>query len=331
MPSVLEKFQQDRTQAMLWLLDNMIWPILLLALVVFALLLPEVFSTQENLTFLLYTSAAAGSLALAESLCLLSGNFDLSVGSIAGFSAMFTALFMTEWFPATPGVVGIAIILAVGGLIGLVNGFSIAYLGVNPFLQTLAFLIIFRGGVKLLSTLSISGLPDSYTVVGGGNVGPVPIAVVLILALFAVSWFVLNYTRFGLAIYAVGGDEDASAESGINTKHIVLAVFTISGVLSGLAGLLFTGFLGVATPTLAENAVFPAFAASVIGGISLFGGRGNIIGAYGGVLLLTSLEVALVQLQVDPNAIQTVNGVVLLAAILLYTFEARARKRILSA
>lgn len=327
----IAKFQENRTQAILWLLDNMIWPILAITFVVFGLLLPQVFATRENLLFLLYTSAAAGALALAESLCLLSGNFDLSVGSIAGFSAMFTGLFLTKWFPGLPGVVGILVILGVGGFIGMLNGISIAYLDVNPFLQTLAFFIIFRGGVKILSTLSVASLPESYTYVGGGYLGPVPFAVVLILALFALVCFVLKYTRFGLAIYAVGGDEDAAAEAGINTKHILLAVFTLSGIFSGLAGLLFTGYLGVATPTLAENAVFPAFAASVIGGISLFGGRGNMIGAFGGVLLLTSLEVALVQLQVDPNAIQTFNGIVLLAAILLYTFESKIRTQVLSA
>lgn len=224
----LESFRQNSIQTMLWLLDNMIWPILLLVLIVFALLLPPFFTTIGNAKFILYSSAAAGALALAESLCLLSGNFDLSVGSIAGFSAMFSALFLTQWFPSMPGVVGIFIILAVGGFIGLMNGFSIAYLGVNPFLQTLAFFIVFRGGVRILSTLSISGLPDTYIYIGGGSLGGfIQFAVPLILGLFAVAWFTLKYTRFGAAIYATGGDEDAAAEAASTRRRSSSRVYCL--------------------------------------------------------------------------------------------------------
>jgi ribose/xylose/arabinose/galactoside ABC-type transport system permease subunit len=323
--------EERRTRIALWLLDNMIWPILLVALVLFSLLLPRIFSTVTNVKFLFYSSAALGVLALAESLCLLSGNFDLSIGSIAGFSAMFTALFVTQWFPGVPAPVGIVLILVVGATIGALNGFSVAYLGVNPFLQTLAFFIIFRGSVTVMSTLAIGDLPPIYTYAGGGLLGPVRFAVPLVLSLYLVAWFVLRYTPFGLAIYATGGDEDSAAEAGIDTRRVVFLMFTLSGLLSGLAGLLLTGFVGAATPGLGDGSVFSAFAAAVIGGVSLFGGRGNVLGAFGGVLLLSALEIGLVQLQVDPEAIRAINGGVLLFAVLLYTFENRLRRRVLAA
>lgn len=308
-------------------LDNLVWPILLVTFIAFGFLLPESFFSTNNIRFLLLSSAAIGMLALGESICLLSGHFDLSVGSIAGFSAMIAGLFMSQWFPGAPGIVGIAVILLIGGVIGLMNGISVAYFGVNPFLQTLAFFIIFRGATIAASTYPITDLPESYLFVGGGDiVSGVPFAVLVLFVAFALVGFLLKYQPFGLAVYAVGGNEQASREAGINTEQIVLAVYVLSGLFSALSGLLFTGFLGAATPSLGENQMFPAFAAAIIGGISIFGGRGNIVGTLGGVLLLGTIEAGLVMLQVQPTLIRMTNGIILLIAILLYTGIEKYRK-----
>lgn len=323
--------QYDKEAFIVRFLDNLVWPLLVVVFGAFAFLLPDSFLTVRNIQFLLYTSAALGMIALAESICLISGNFDLSVGSIAGFSAMFTATLLAQWFPSTPGIVGIAIILAVGGFIGLMNGFSISYLGVNPFLQTLAFLIIFQGGILIISNTAQSALPDLYTYVGGGTIlGNIPFAIFLMIAVFAFFGLMLKYSRFGTKVYAVGGNPGAAESAGINTKRVILFVYVISGILSALGGLLYTGFLGAATPTLGENSLFPAFAAAVIGGISLFGGRGKITGALGGVILLGTVEAGLVQMRVDPNVIRTTTGLVLLGAILLYTYIESYRKHLLA-
>jgi ribose/xylose/arabinose/galactoside ABC-type transport system permease subunit len=330
---------------LLWGLDNMIWPIVAVTFIVFAILMPEVFTSFSNIQFILFSSAGLGALVLAESLCLLSGNFDLSIGSIAGFSAMVTALFLNTWFPSTPGVLGVVLILAIGGAIGLINGISIGYYGINPFLQTLALFIILRGAVFLLSTITIAPLPEAYLFIGGGLLGDlpviggqvslglleeVPVAVPLIILIYAGAWFVMNHRRMGQAIMAVGGDESAADAAGISTKRVILIVFTASGVLSGLAGLLITGFLSAATPGLAEGDLFPAFAGAVIGGIALDGGRGDIENAFGGMLLLTMIQVGLVQVGVGGNAIQFINGLVLLVAIYLYTTQGKIRRRLLS-
>jgi len=323
--------QYDEEGLIVLFLDNLIWPLLVVVFALFVFLLPGTFLTVENIQFLLYTSAALGMIALAESICLISGNFDLSVGSIAGFSSMFTAMFLSQWFPSMPGIVGIVIILAVGGFIGMMNGFSISYLGVNPFLQTLSFLIIFEGGILVISSTSRTALPNLYTYVGGGTiVGSIPFAFALMTIVFAFFGVALKYSRFGTKLYAVGGNPNAAESAGINTKRVVLFVYITSGMLSALGGLLYTGFLGAATPTLGQNALFPAFAAAVIGGISLFGGRGRITGALGGVILLGTVEAGLVQLRVDPNVIRTTTGLVLLGAILLYTFIETYRSRLLA-
>lgn len=321
----------DEAHWVLLLLENLIWPLLLVVFVIFSLLLPEFFFSTSNIRFLLFSSAAIGALALAEGLCLLSGHFDLSVGAIAGFAAMFTAMWLAEWFPETPGIVGVVIILVLGGLIGLGNGISVGILGVNPFLQTLGFMIIFSSGTQILSHVAVTDLPESYYFVGGGTlVAGIPFAIPLILSIYVITWLLLRYTSFGLAIYAVGGDEQSALQAGIDTTRIIILVYVISGVLSGLAGLLYTGYIGTVTPRLTEGTLFVAFAAAVIGGISLFGGRGNIIGALGGVLLLAIIQAGLVMMQIPAEMVQTINGIVLLVTILIYTGEERLRSVILS-
>lgn len=309
------------------ILDNLVWPLLIFTFLAFSLFLPESFLTVSNIRFLLLSSAALGMLALAESICLISGNFDLSIGSVASFSAMATAALMGNVFPSTPGILGIVLILCIGGFIGSLNGFSVAYLGVNPFLQTLAFLIIFRGATLAVSTSPVTNLPDSYLYVGGGDLLPsVPVAIAIMFAVFAIAGLLFKYHPIGLSIYAVGSDRKSAAESGIQTKQVILLVYIISGVLCGLSGLLFTGFLSAATPSLGEGQLFPAFAAAVIGGISIFGGRGNVSGALGGVLLLATIQAGLVMLQIQPTQIRMTNGIILLIAILLYTGVEKYRR-----
>lgn len=328
--SVANDSQIGFERGVLLLLENLIWPILVIAFVLFSLLIPQIFSSLQNIQFILYSSAAMGMLVLAESICLLSGNFDLSVSAIAGFSAMFTGLILTKWLPGLPPEVGIVLIVLVGGTIGLMNGISVAVIGINPFLQTLAFFIIFSELMPVLSNFSVTGLSSSYLYPGGGTIGPVPVAIFILLGLYLLTWLWLRYTSFGLSIFAVGGNETSAAEAGINTTRVVITVFVISGMLSGLSGLLFTGYVGVVTTSLASGQLFPAFAAAVIGGISLYGGRGSIFGALGGVLLLSTIQTGLVMVQVDSKVVKVINGVLLLAAVLIYTLESRLRGRLLS-
>jgi ribose/xylose/arabinose/galactoside ABC-type transport system permease subunit len=330
--NVTGRFGDDRTEVFVTLLENMVWPILILTFLAFGLFIPmELFYSVDNVQFIIYSSAGLGILVLAEALCLLSGNFDLSVGAVAGFTAMFSGLFINQWFPGMPGIVGILIALGLGAAIGLLNGLSIGVLGVNPFLQTLTFFIIFGEGTVILSQLSISGLPESYLYLGRGTLLGFEVGVLLLLALFALAGFVLKYRPIGLAIYSVGGDEQAAKEAGYDTTRIVVLVYVVSGILSAVAGLVYAGYIGTVTPTLANGQMFPAFAAAVVGGISLFGGRGQILGALAGVLLLSTIQSGLVLMNVPASYVATINGVILLAAVLLYTAEARLRQRLLSA
>ncbi|WP_049983419.1 ABC transporter permease [Halorubrum sp. BV1] len=318
----------DRDDALLTLLDNMIWPILGIVLIGVLAFVPQTFRSAQ---LILWGAVPIGLLVLAESLCLLSGHFDLSIGSIAGFSAMFTGMILGTcpscWALTTSPWIGFAIILLVGSLIGLVNGVMIAKVGLNPFLQTLAFLIIFEGAKTAMQTQPVTGLPSLYT-----QVGSTPwFAIGVMLVAFLIAGLVLRYTSFGQAVYALGSSEHSAREVGIDTERLIIIIYTISGILSALAGLMLTGFVGVVPPLIGEGLVFQAFAGAVIGGISLFGGRGKITGALGGVILIQVIQSALNNSPViGATQIQMINGIVLLTAILLYSTQSKLRARILA-
>ena len=318
----------DRDDVVLTLLDNMIWPILAVVLLGVLVLVPQTFRSVE---LIFWGAVPIGLLVLAESLCLLSGHFDLSVGSIAGFSAMFTGMILGTcpscWSLTTNPWLGFAIILLVGSLIGLTNGVMIAKVGLNPFLQTLAFLIIFEGAKTAMQTQPVTGLPGLYTQVGGTP----RLAIGVMLAAFAIAGVVLQYTSIGQGIYALGSSESSAREVGINTEQLIIVVYTVSGMLSAIAGLMLTGFTGVVPPLIGEGLVFQAFAGAVIGGISLFGGRGKITGALGGVILIQVVQSALNNSgAIGATQIQAINGLVLLLAIVLYSTQTKLRARILA-
>jgi ribose/xylose/arabinose/galactoside ABC-type transport system permease subunit len=322
----------DRSdEIVLTLLDNMIWPILGLVIVGILIAVPQTIRSFQSIQLILWAAVPIGLLVLAESICLLSGHFDLSIGAIAGFSAMLTGMLLGDcpscWGTVESPLIGFLVLFSIGGLIGIVNGVMISKVGLNPFLQTLAFLIIFGGAKTALQTQPVTGLPDLYTDPGGNP----NFAIAVMVASFAVFGVLMRYTSFGQSVYALGSDETAAREVGINTDRIIIAVYFISGLLSALAGLMITGFVGIVPPLIGEGLVFQAFAGAVIGGISLFGGRGRITGALGGVVLIQLVQSALDNSPaIGATQIQMINGIVLLVAILLYSTQESIRARILA-
>jgi len=315
-------------EVLLPVIDRMIWPLLAVVSLGVYVFVPQTFSNVRSVELILHGSVGLGFLVLAESICLISGHFDLSVGSIAGLSAMVAGLALSpqKWGLIGDPILGVVLILAVGTAAGAFNGVMVGRFGINPFLQTLATLIIFEGAKLTLSTVTVATLPDAYVFPGNDSVT----AIALMLAAFLLVGFLMRYTGVGQAIYALGSDDEAARAVGIETARLTVAVYAISGFLAGFGGLMLTGYSSVVPPDIGSGLVFQAFAASVIGGISLFGGRGKITGALGGVALLGLIQAALVISGTPPEQIQLLNGLVLFVAILLYNTQTRLRSRILS-
>lgn len=306
------------------LLDNLIW-ILLLGVIVLFSLLTDRFLTTTNIFNILVHGAVLGIAVIGLSFTLLTGNFDLSIESTIGFTALLGA-----WLVAPAG--GIAhgsglnvnpfiaalLMLLVGLGIGWTNGTLITRAKMNNFIVTLAMLIVLRGiMLGFMQGETIAKLPAAFKVLGHDSVGPVPVSVIALVVAFAIAHIVTRYRPFGRDLYAVGGNPDAAVAAGIDPDRRVRHVYLISGALAAFAGWMLAGRLGVVVAGLGEGMIFEVFAAAVIGGISLQGGRGTIIGAFGGVVLLSAIDSGLNLMRVSSFWIQTVRGLVILAAMLI--------------
>ena len=312
------------------LLDNLIWILLLVAVITFSLLTDR-FLTKSNITNILVHSAVLGIMVIGQSFTLITGNFDLSAESSLGLIAVVGAFLLAPAGEPSNGsglelnlVLTIAIMFGLGLVIGAINGFLITRLKMNNFIVTLSMLIIVRG-LAFLTTQgkTVTNLPASIKFLGHGTVGPVPVSVIVVIAAFALAVVVTSYTRFGRDCFAVGGNRDAALTSGIDPDKRIRHVYLISGAMAALAAWVELGRLGVGATRIGEGMIFEIQAAAVIGGISLFGGRGTMIGALGGVLLLSSINSGLNLMQVSGFAIDMVRGIIILLAMLIDAQKAR--------
>ncbi len=317
-------------KAALLAVDNLIWLLLGASVLVFSWLSPA-FLTPYNAVSILVREAPLGLLVIGQSFTLLTGNFDLSSESTMGFAAMVGALLAS---PAQAGGIGVVInpfatimiMVAIGASIGVVNGMFITRLNMNNFIMTLAMMMLLRGATYALSPAgSVGPLPAALAWVGGGVVtqfragsGPMvalPVAVLVLVALFAVADVVTRWRPFGRTMYEVGSNRVAAFGAGVNVSLVIVAAYVVSGVTAALAGLVDAGRMSSVTPLTGENLIFPTQAAAVIGGISLFGGRGTLVGAFGGVLLWGVIDSGLQMATVSPFWVDVVRGAVLLLAM----------------
>jgi ribose transport system permease protein len=261
------------------------------------------FFTQQNILNILLQSSTVGILAAGVTLVLIAGEIDISVASVQALAATVAASLII--LHDRPVAVGIALGLGVGVLCGLVNGYATIYARVPSFIVTLAMLGIAQGAAFLVTNgLAVGEFPSAYTSLGQGKVGAVPVPVIITAAVYLILYLVLSQTRFGLNVYAVGGSRSASRLAGLRNERTLMATFVISGALAGLAGLILSARLD-------------AIAAVVIGGTSLFGGSGSVIGTAGGVLIIGTIRNGLVLLNVEAFWTQVVVGAVVLIAVLL--------------
>lgn len=312
------------------LLDNLIW-LLLLAVIVLFSALTDRFLTTTNLINILLHAAVLGIMVIGQSFTLITGNFDLSMESTLAVSALLGAwLILPAGEPTFGGglllhpVLGIVAALLLGLFIGWLNGTLITQLKMNNFVATLSMLIVLRGIMLVVTEgKTLTQLPPLFITLGRDKIGAIPVAVVVFVLAFLIAHVVLRYRRFGRDLYAVGGNREAALASGIDPDRRVRHAYLISGLLAAFAGWMLAGRSGVVFPAMGKGMIFEVFAAAVIGGISLQGGRGAIIGAFGGVLLLSSIDSGLKLMRVSAFWIETIRGLIILAAMLIEAQKVR--------
>ena len=320
---------QVNTRVKVLIVDNFIWFINAGLYILFIILNPRGFLTIHNVEFILYVSSMLGFLVLGEALAMITGGMDLSLAQNAGLSAMVGGFILGVMAPNLPGWLGVIIVLVVGTALGAVNGLLVGKLKYNPFLATLGTFIVFDWATFWIRRGAIVNLPASFLAPGSGTIGGVHIAIFLFLFMALLLHLMLRYTQFGVSVYAVGDNPKAAMMMGINVGKVLFGVFTLGGLLAGFSGLIYLGYIGAVTSLIAQNKIFEAFAGAVLGGVSLRGGRGSIMGALGGVILLGILDAGLTMLNVSPEIRGVLTGFVLLVAVMINMAISRLRDRIL--
>lgn len=318
-----------------FLLRNAVWIVLLFTTIAFVAVEPRLLSVRIFINVLEHSSIL-GILVIGMIFCLLAGRFDLSSESTLGFTALVgawmvstNAFFGSGW--QLPPALVIVLMLGMGAGVGCLNSFFIIKLRVNAFIVTLAMLLALRGFTYVFTNANtMYDLPPSFAALGGYSIGGLlPVSVILFLGLFVLSQFVLSYTAFGRDLYAIGGNREAAFAAGIRVDRRTLTAFVLSGMLGALAAWVLAGRLQAVTINLGQGMVFEVFAAAVIGGVSLAGGKGTMMGPLGGVLLLGVITTGLSVMPISSFWVDAVRGVLILAAVVLWRvseiFEERWR------
>jgi simple sugar transport system permease protein len=295
-------------------------------LVIVGTFVSPAFLTSANITTIVASSAALALVVLAESLIIITGKFDLSLESIVGFAPAMGAMVVApaanyglglEW----PTWVGLLLVLVVGGLVGLLNGLMVVKFRLNAFIVTLAMLIILRGMlVGVTSGRTLFDLPDGFYALMALSLLGLPLAVWLAAVAFLVAGVVLRHHRLGRALYAIGGNAEAARAAGIRVEQVTWGVYVLAGVLASIGGLVITGYVGAISANQGSGMIFTVFAAAVIGGISLDGGKGTMFGALTGVLLLGVVQNLLTLAQVPSFWIQAIYGAIILGSLMVARF-----------
>ena len=303
-----------------WVRELALVPVIILLLIVGAFVNPA-FLTADNFINVAQESAALGAVVAAETLILLTGKFDLSLQSTYGLAPMLGAVLIVAKDGQGLGVnwnpfVGIGIVLLVGLIVGTINGFLVIKLGFNAFIFTLAMLILLAGiQVGIVGGRTVYHLPAEFIYLGSQYILDIPVSIWVTGLIFLFGALFLRYHRIGRAIYAIGGNTEAARAAGIQVDRIRIGVFMVGSVLAALAGLMTAGQVVAVTSDQGNNLIFSVFAAAVIGGISLDGGRGRIIGALTGVILLALVTNILILSQIQTFWIDAATGLIILIAL----------------
>ncbi len=301
-----------------WLIEQKSLIALLVLIVIVSFLNPNFF-TVDNLMNILRQTSVNAIIAVGMTLVILTGGIDLSVGSVLALCGAFAASLIAIEVPV---LVAIPTALFSGAALGALSGFIIAKGRVQAFIATLVTMTLLRGVTMVYTdgrpiSTGFTDTADAFAWFGTGYMFGIPVPVWLMAIVFAAVWYLLNHTRFGRYVYASGGNESATRLSGINVDKVKIGVYSICGVLAALAGIIVTSRLSSAQPTAGMGYELDAIAAVVVGGTSLLGGRGKIMGTLIGALIIGFLNNALNLLDVSSYYQMIAKAVVILLAVLV--------------
>ena len=293
-------------------------------LVLFSLLSPH-FLTADNLLNVSLQTSITAIIAVGMTFVILTAGIDLSVGSLVAVVGVLTTLLLAAVTPlgvAFPVAVLAGLVL--GALSGLIAGTVITRFSITPFIVTLALMTIWRGTAFILTGgRPIWELPEEFSVLSSGRILGVPIPTVIMFVVYLAAHIVLTKTRFGRHVYAVGGNAEAARLAGIRTDKVVVGVFVLCGTLSALSGILLASRVNSGQPNAGLSYELDVIAAVVVGGTSLFGGRGSILGTFIGSLLIGVLRNGLNLMNVESYVQQVVVGFVILFAVMIDQWRRR--------
>lgn len=297
--------------------DNIGIIIALFIMCIFLVIFPTTrgtFLTRTNVFNILRQNASNLFLATGMTMVIILGGIELSVGSVIALSGVVAAGCVVYF--GLPEIVGFLAGIAVGAIVGMFNGIWICKTDIPPFIVTLASMNIAKGIALVLTGGSpIRCMTDAFKFPGAGYIGPIPVPVILMLIVFIIAALIIGRTKLGRHMYAVGGNPQAAKFSGINVQKVKFLIYTYTGVMAGIAGIVVASRLYSGQPTAGDGAEMDAIAAVVVGGTSMSGGSGRIGGTLIGVLIIGVLNNGLNLLGVDSNWQYIVKGLVILLAV----------------
>lgn len=286
---------------------------LIVVFVVLSIASPE-FLTADNLFNVGSQTAVVAVIAVGMTLVIITAGIDLSVGSVAALSGVAGAILMVSY--GLPVPVGILGGLLVGAACGLVNGLLVAFAGLNPFIATLGMLSVARGLVYISTgAVAVFGAPEAFRLLGQGVLGPIPIPIIVVVVVAIAGYIVLSRTRLGRYAYAMGSNLEAARLSGIPIRRYLTSVYVISGALAGLGGMIAASRVNSGQPNFGIGLELDVIAAAVIGGASLFGGQGTILGTLIGAFLIALIRNGSVLLNINTFYQDVIIGVVIWLAV----------------
>jgi ribose transport system permease protein len=289
----------------------------LLALIIFFSIASPYFLTGQNLANIGRQTATVSIVAVGMAFVIINAQIDLSVGSVFALCGMASAIAMQ--YVSNFWLLGALAAIAVGIIFGFLNGFITVKLGVPSFLVTLGMLGVARGIALIVTDTKpvLIANPEYFQIFGETTILGLPIAVIWTLVIVAIGIIILHKTIFGMRVFATGGNPQAARFTGVNTKRTIIMSFVITGALVGLASLLFTGIARAARPDLASGLELDVIAAVILGGVSLFGGRGTIVGVLAGSLIIGVMNNGLVLMGVSSSVQEVIKGIIIIAAVSL--------------